>query len=134
MYAGRSALLALLSVCWCLQLAAGAIDCSSGDSCLVQCSAQIDVDPGSTDCESLVRSGDSVVNQTCSSLQDVLNGLAEVSGYEGDDCILVLLQAGVHVVTRSVTIRQNMVLRGLESATPPSVPPQQQVLGGLCRV
>ena len=130
MYAGRSALLVLLSVCWYLQLAAGAIDCSSGDSCLVQCSAQINVDPdSSTDCWSLVGSGDSVVNQTCSSLQDVLNGLAEVSGYDRDDCILVLLQAGVHVVTRSVTIRRNLVLRGPESATAPSVPPQQQVLG-----
>ena len=108
-------LLAAVLLCWSLQTVAGYIDCSV-QPCIVSCSARITVDPDSTvDCVSLLMTG-SVENQTCNSLQDVLNGLAEVSGYSGDDCIVVDVFPGTHTVTRNVTIDQNLVLAGVASS------------------
>ena len=132
------AVLALLLLGWATQLGAGLIDCS-GQSCVFQCSAEITVDrESSADCRAL---GASVVNRTCSSFQDVLNALAAVSGYGGDDCIAITLLAGTHKVTSNVTIDQNVVLKGVGDAVsgpispPPPSPSQEQVrhlLKNLC--
>jgi hypothetical protein len=123
------AVLALLLLGWATQLGAGLIDCS-GQSCVFQCSAEITVDrESSADCRAL---GASVVNRTCSSFQDVLNALAAVSGYGGDDCIAITLLAGTHKVTSNVTIDQNVVLKGVGDAVsgtispPPPSPSQEQ--------
>lgn len=113
---------AILLLCWCLHITSGFIDCN-GERCIFICSAQITVDPASpVKCNDLVTAGGAVRNKTCSSFQDVLNGLASVSGYSGDDCIMVALLAGTHTVVRRVSIDQNVVLVGEES--PPASGPQ----------
>lgn len=119
---------AVLLLCWCLQITAGFIDCN-GERCIFICTAQITVDPASSvECNDLVMTDGTVRNKTCSSFQEVLNGLASVSGYSRDDCIVVTLLAGTHRVTSRVTIDQNVVLVG-EDNPPPSgaqVGPQRQ--------
>ena len=124
------ATLAFLLLSWALQFSAGLVDCS-GQSCVFQCSAEITVDLDSfVDCAPLVGRGTSILNRTCSSLQDVLNGLATMSGYDRDDCIAVNLLPGTHTVTHNVTISQNVVLRGSGftgsvSSSPPAPAPGQ---------
>ena len=115
--------LAFLLLGWAVQLSAGLTDCS-GQSCVFQCSAEITVDlDSSVECGALVGRGTSILNLTCSALQDVLNGLATTSGYDRDDCIVVNLLPGTHTVTHNVTIDQNVVLRGGGKGSVPSPPP-----------
>ena len=105
---------ALLVLCWLFGLNARFSLACSDDWC--SCSVQITVDPDSTSpCDTAVR------NSTCNSFQDVLNSVAEVSGYTGDDCIAVRLLPGTHTLTNSVRVTQNLALWG-SGAPPPSSP------------
>ena len=128
-----------LLVCWsaAVQIIAGLLDCSS-ESCVIECSGHVAVDLESArDCRQL--SGVSVINSTCNSLQDVLNGLALLSGYSEADCISVTLSPGTHTLTRHVAINQSLALSGTLAAaaaaqvatTPPPLspnpPPTNQV-------
>ena len=97
-------------------------------SCSRSCSLQVTVDPGISETASCT-----VRNATCSSLQAALEAISVTSGIPRDDCIAVRLLPGTHVITESVTIRQNLVLCGLEisdSLSPPTnadVPGSDQV-------
>ena len=112
--------------CWFVWTSEGFLVCNGSTSCNTNCSVQVTVDlDSSVNCASLlVANGISgKVNTTCNNLQDVLNWLSVVSGYNHEDCIAVNLLPGTHTVTHNVTIEDhiNVVLIGVESL-PPSTP------------
>ena len=106
-----------------------AVDCS-GPACKPGCSDTVRVDPSGPDCSAKVAAGESILNSSCTSLQDVLEALATLTGYGGERCVAIELAAGLHTVTRTVAIGQSVMVVGEErqpttSSSPPSQPPQE---------
>lgn len=121
----RVAVFLFVQLLCCVRLGSGLMECR-GEACSsTACSAHVIVDlDSSTDCRGL---GESLLNSTCNSLQDVLNGLRVVSGYTQDDCIAVSLSPGRHTLTGSVTMTKSVVITGsggvARSAAQPSPSP-----------
>ena len=110
-----------------------AADCS-GPACRPEseCSGTVRVDPTGTDCSAKVAAGESILDSSCTSLQDVLEGLAALKGYSGEKCVAIELTAGLHTLTRTVAaIEQNVRITGEEAQRQPvlttssSQPPQE---------
>ena len=81
-----------------------------------QCQSVVAVDRKlGVDCSTLTQS---LVDQTCDDLKDVLRGISlHTTKHASGGCIEVTLQPGIYMLTDLIPIQQSLVLRGTQNVT-----------------
>ena len=96
----------ILFILCCIILAAMCEPCSN----VIEVNSETGVDCSGT--------AHSLVNITCSSLEDVLKRVAiEQMSHSFGECVEVIVQPGDYIVTELIVVRQNLVLHGTQNVT-----------------